>query len=57
MTTTPKNPKPYAVVSIGRNHYVKHTVSNEFDPSVPFTSKRRAQAKCDEKNARHEARS
>lgn len=46
-TTTAK----YEVVTIGRNHYVTHGISREF-VGVAFTSKAKAQAKADEKNAR-----
>lgn len=44
--------KTYEVVTIGRNHYVKHIVSGDFSPAVAFTSKKKAQEKCDEKNER-----
>lgn len=40
----------YEIVTMGRNHYVTHIISREFNPPVPFTSKRKAQAVCDEKN-------
>lgn len=53
MFTQDMTTNTYEVVSIGRNHYVVHSISREFQfGGVAFTSKRTAQAKCDEKNQR-----
>lgn len=41
----------FTVSTFGRNHYVVDTRTGEFSPGVAFTSKAKAQARADEKNA------